>query len=124
MTTQASIAAGEPMGKGTRHILADENYCRTLATDFGIPERDVKDALEGEPMKRALRICEWVESLDDAKSPLQRGKALTRWAKKNRSGIYARPRGPQGGETVTPERKERVKFSNEQIAKNLERMGA
>jgi hypothetical protein len=119
-----SIDAGESMGKGTSaHILADEIYCVTLSEDFGIAFSDVEDALLGEPMKRAYKICAWVESLEDAKSPLQRGQALTRWAKKNRAGVYAnRSRGPEGGPTKTPERKERTRFSNEQIARNLDRM--
>ncbi len=101
-------------------------YAKTLAADFGIAGQDVKDALVGQPMARALRICEWVERTD-ARSPLQRGRVLTAWAKKNGAGRYARrAAGPSeaGGETKAPKRRERTKYSTAQIAANLERMGA
>lgn len=104
--------------------LVDADYAKTLSADFGIPEVDVREALVGQPMPRALRICEWLERTD-AKSPLQRGRVLTAWAKKNGAGRYARRSpGPEGGETKTAKRRERTKFSAAQIAANLERMGS
>jgi hypothetical protein len=86
---QSSLRSDLTEGKGERtskHLIADEDYCRTLASNFGIAERDVMDALLGEPMKRALRVCGWAESVET--SPLRRGQALDRWAKKNKSGVY------------------------------------
>lgn len=73
-------------GRTSKHLVCDEAYCATLAADFGIAERDVLDAFLGEPMKRALRVCGWAESVE--KSPMKRGQALDRWAKKNKSGVY------------------------------------
>ena len=129
MAAKGIIAGNGGGSKGEetgRHLVTDEGYARTLAADFGIAERDVADALVGEPMARALRVCEWVERTDE-KSPLQRGRVLTAWAKKNGAGRYARRNpGPSeaGGETKAPVRRERVKFSTAQIAANLDRMGA
>ncbi len=125
MTTVGIIAREGVEGKGSSPLV-HADYAKTLAADFGIPEVDVTDALLGQPMARALRICEWVERTD-AKSPLQRGRVLTAWAKKNEAGKYARrAAGPSeaGGETKTAKRRERTKFSTAQIAANLERMGA
>lgn len=104
----------------SRHLLTDEAYAATLAADFGIALTDVKDALIGEPMKRALRVCGWAESVE--KSPMKRGQALTRWAKKNKAGIYSGPRGPEGGDAKTPPRREREQFSPEQVMANIDRM--
>ena len=125
MTTEVIIARPGIEGKGIG-LLVDEDYANTLAADFGIPETDVKDALLGHPKLDAYRVCEWVETTE-AKSPLQRGKVLTAWAKKYKAGRYARrSAGPRGGATITPRRRgeARIKFSNAQIAANLDRMGS
>ena len=85
---EISIEQKPPGGKErtSRHLLTDERYAQLLAADFGIAERDALDAFVGVPMKRALRIAEWAESVE--KSPLKRGQALTCWAKKNKAGVY------------------------------------
>ena len=116
-----TVVYPEPQDSARGHRV-DEDYVKTLASDFTIATGDVSDAFLGESMIQALRICQWVETTD-AKSPIKRGRILTAWAKKYRVGIYRRPRRGASA-TVTPIRGERVKFSNDQIAANLARMGA
>ena len=112
-------------GSSRNEPLVDERFAAVLAEDFGIPERDVTDALIGEPKTQAIGICGWVE--EQAKAPSKKGIVLTAWAKKHKMGIYKKPRGPDGGKVREPARRvresEREKFSPAQIMANLERMG-
>ena len=100
--------------------VATTDCCKQIAGEFGIPERDVMDAFEGEPVDRAYKVCAWV--IRQAKSPLQRGMVLTAWAKKNRAGIYSKPRGPRDEQPARPRSKDRVRFTADQILSNLDRM--
>lgn len=95
-----------------------------LQSDYGIPMRDLTAALRGVKRSVAVAACEYVLTTG-AKAPYQKGDQLTKWAKRNNMGMYSKSTTapPTGGLTVTPVRKERMKFSNKQIAKNLARFG-
>lgn len=123
--TKASVADKAAKGRGmgsSRDLLADETYCATLAKDFGIPQTDVRDAFLNEPMKRALRICAWAEGVEGA--PIERGRALTAWAKKHKSGAYRAEKGPEPRSGARHVRPKREKFIADQVMANLDRMGA
>lgn len=102
--------------------VVDERFAAMLAADFGIPETDVKDALIGETQARAIGVCGWAEG--EGKAPIKKGAALTGWAKKHKTGVYAKASGPRDGITKVVSRSERVTFSPAQILANLDRMGA
>lgn len=70
--------------KTTRHIRVDYRFSELLAEDFGIDGVTVRQALIGEPKKAAIAVCGWAESTDGP------AKALTNYAKKNRTGDYRR----------------------------------
>ncbi len=127
------MAVGTGYRNGERHgidegtqssgeLVVDEAFAATLAGDFGIPEVDVRDALMGEPKALALKICGWAE--EQGKAPIKKGEALTGWARKHKAGAYAKRGGPEGGAVRIPKRRERERFSREEILRNLERMGS
>lgn len=125
MTTERVYRNAEGEGKlgSSRDLVCSRGCCEALAEDFGIALTDVVEAFEGEPMKRALRVCAWAEGTGP--SPIERGRALSAWAKKHGSGVYRTERGPEprsGARHVKAPRRE--KFTPEQILRNLERMGA
>ncbi len=89
MTTEISPARKLPQAS-TRHIRVDVRFARLLAEDFRIPAPTILTALEGEPQKAAIAICEWASRTD---SP---ARALLAWAKKHGRGRCRRRRAPGG----------------------------
>ncbi|MDP9480065.1 MAG: hypothetical protein M3R38_31110 [Actinomycetota bacterium] len=78
-------------------------FAALLADDFGIPAATVLDALEGEPQKQAISICEWAFRTDNP------ARALTSWARKHDKGRCRRAARPadrssrrHGGRTERP----------------------
>ncbi|MDP9437213.1 MAG: hypothetical protein M3P49_00455 [Actinomycetota bacterium] len=72
--------AKTPDKPSTKHHQVDPRFAALLADDFGIPAATVLDALEGEPQRQAISICEWAARTDDP------AFALLCWSKKHRRG--------------------------------------
>ena len=70
----------------TKHHTTDQRFATILTEDFGIPTATVLHALEGEPQKAAISICEWAfEKTDDP------ARALVAWAQRHGRGAYRVP---------------------------------
>ncbi len=65
---------------------ATNEYCKTLAFDFGLSSRVVLDCLAGESAKRAYDLCGWAQGTSSKQA--DREQALKNYAKKHRIGIY------------------------------------
>lgn len=87
MTTEISPARKPPQ-VSTRHIVVDSRFAALLEEDFGIPAPTILTALEGEPQKAAIAICEWASRQGNP------ARALTSWAKKHGKGRCRRARIP------------------------------
>ncbi len=85
MTTEISPAR-KPSQASTRHIRVDARFARLLAEDFRIPAPTILTALEGEPQKAAIAICEWASRQGNP------ARALTSWARKHGKGRCRRAR--------------------------------
>lgn len=66
----------------TSHIKVDTRFAGLLSEDFGISKPKILSALEGEPQKQAIEVCQWAACTDEP------GKALLNWAKKQGKGGY------------------------------------
>ncbi len=66
----------------TRQIRVDYRFAGLLEQDFGISAYTIHKALIGSPQRAAIAICEWAAGTDDP------AKALTNYARKNRTGSY------------------------------------
>jgi hypothetical protein len=66
----------------TALIKVDSRFINLLVEDFGIDTNTITRALEGEPQRQAIAICEWAAKTDEPAT------ALTNWAKKHACGQY------------------------------------
>ena len=66
----------------TKHHQVDARFAALLTEDFGIEMRVILDALEGEPKKQAIAVCEWAEGTDYS------AYALRCWARRHGWGAY------------------------------------
>ena len=65
----------------TKHHVTDARFAAILGEDFAaIPTVTIFVALEGEPQKQAISICEWAIRTDDP------SRALLAWARKHHKG--------------------------------------
>ena len=69
----------------SKHHVTDPRFAAILEDDFGIPVTTVLDALENEPQKQAISICEWASRTDDP------AYALRCWARRHGRGAYRVP---------------------------------
>lgn len=69
----------------TKHHRVDGRFAVILEEDFGVPAAIILDALEGEPKKQAISICEWASRTNNP------AYALRCWSKKYNRGRCRRP---------------------------------
>lgn len=84
-----SIQAGarpavNPDQASTRHLVVDRKFAAILTEDFGIKSAVILRALDGEPKRQAIALCEWAERTSDPTG------ALLAWARKHHAGAYHR----------------------------------
>lgn len=84
-----------PDKPSSRHHVVDPRFAALLSEDFGIGRETILLALDAEPKKRAIALCEWAARQDEP------AEALVAWAKKHGKGRCRRaarpPIGPRGG---------------------------
>ena len=77
--------ARNPHQASTKHHTTDPRFAAILEDDFGIPAVFILDALEDEPQKTAIALCEWASRTDDP------ARALVAWARRHERGAYRVP---------------------------------
>ena len=100
MPTTTQTAPAENPGKAsTRHLLVDARFAGLLAEDFGLDRDTVLRALEGEPQRRGIALCEWASTKGDPAG------ALLAWSRKHHKGQHRRCVRGQGLPTERPDRR-------------------
>ena len=75
----------KPAERSTRLHVVDHRFATILEDDFRTPAATILDALEGEPQKQAISVCEWAARTDDP------ARALVAWAQRHGRGAYRVP---------------------------------
>ena len=91
-TSKAAPESGFKNTPSTRHLVVNGRFAALLEEDFGIPWDAILEALQGEPQKAAIKVCQWAtEKTDDP------ARALICWAKKHQRGAFGTAGGARDG---------------------------
>jgi len=84
-----------PSLPSTRTIVADEAFCKQVATLLLCDRGPIHDAFIGEPAEEVLEMVRWALSHEDEEG-FDTAEVLTTWAKKRGRGAWSgRPRRPE-----------------------------
>jgi len=84
-----------PSLPSTRAIVANEDFCKQVATLLLCDRGPIHDAFIGEPVEEVLEMVRWALSHDDDEG-FDTAEVLTWWAKKRERGAWSgRPRRPE-----------------------------
>jgi hypothetical protein len=112
----------------TRAVTTDRNLADQIAAVLLCDREPIRDAFVGEPVMEAMLMCAW--ALDHEHEPgFDPARALTAWARKRGRGAWREaPEDEEIEEAVSkggvsqPRSGWGVRFSNEQVQANLDRM--